>query len=96
MGTRPVGSVHMGSMKTTSAVAMFLISAALLTGCNIERTSSPAAPSSSPSAEASEDETNVGGVTTYVSTNGSLRTGIDMGGGVVMTPSGGLTIGLGL
>ena len=87
----------MWSMKTTSAVALFLISAALLTGCNIERTSSPAAPPSSPSAEASENEaSNVGGVTTYVSTNGNLRTGIDMGGGVVMTPSGGLTIGLGL
>lgn len=86
----------MGSMNRIRALALLLISAALLTGCNIERTSTPAAPSSPQSAEASEEDSNVGGVTTYISTNGSLRTGIDMGGGVVMTPSGGLTIGLGL
>lgn len=80
-------------MKRTRALALLLISAALLTGCNFEVTRTPA---SSPSAEASDDDSTVGGVTTYISTNGSLRTGIDMGGGVVMTPSGGLTIGLGL
>lgn len=93
-GTRRPGSVHMGLMKSLS-IALILLSATLLTGCKLERATPPAAPEVT-SSTAEDESSNVGGVTTYVSTNGNLRTGIDMGGGVVMTPSGGLTIGLGL
>lgn len=81
----------MGSMKT-ALVSAALLSALLLTGC--DRADHPAAPAPQPSVSSSSDnEDTTGSVRPMIGVNGKLGIGLDLGGGLMMSPSGGLGFG---
>lgn len=80
----------MRSMKT-AFLAAALLSSLLLTGCaGGPRPATPATPAPSSS---SEDTT--GQLVPQIGMNGKLGVGIDMGGGLTLSPSGGFGLSLG-
>jgi hypothetical protein len=74
----------------TSLLVTALLSALLLTGCNSGGHTTAPAPSSTSAAD-SDDTT--GTFRPTIGMNGKLGTGLDLGGGLTLSPSGGLGIG---
>lgn len=79
-------------MKTLSALTTILLSALLLTGCGDGQSLAPApTPESS---TASSDDTG-GGFGPTIGVNGKVGVGYDLGGGLVMSPGGNVSFGVG-
>lgn len=79
-------------MKTPALLATALLSALLLTGCNnTGHTTTPAPAPSSTSAADSDDTT--GTYRPMIGVNGKVGIGLDLGGGLTMSPSGSLGFG---
>ncbi|GAA4033427.1 hypothetical protein GCM10023063_16330 [Arthrobacter methylotrophus] len=83
-------------MKTIRALSLAAVAltALLMAGCHSgER---PTAPTPAPSSSTSSSDDTTGELVPKIGLNGKLGVGIDMGGGLTMSPSGNLGIGLGL
>lgn len=79
-------------MKTSALLATALLSALLLTGCNSTgHTITPAPAPSSTSAADGDDTT--GTYRPMIGMNGKIGVGLDLGGGLSLSPSGNLGIG---
>ncbi len=83
----------MAVMKTSSALtAATLLSVILLTGCGEGRSPSPT-PTPEPSSVSSTDTG--GGFGPTIGINGKVGVGYDLGGGLVMSPGGSVSFGVG-
>jgi hypothetical protein len=83
-------------MKTTRTLSLTAVAltALFLAGCHSGEHS--AAPTPAPSSSTSSSDDTTGELVPKIGLNGKLGVGIDMGGGLIMSPSGNLGIGLGL
>jgi hypothetical protein len=80
----------MKPMKTSALLATTLLSALLLTGCNSGGHTTAPAPSSTSAAD-SDDTT--GTYRPMIGMNGKIGVGLDLGGGLSLSPSGNLGVG---